>query len=60
MGHAHAGNEKKLFLAKKPQQKQIISFQNFFILSKYHMFRVSYESFSMLGDVFCQKSIISS
>ena len=36
-------------------KKQIISFQKVFILSKYHMFWLSYESFSILSHVFCQK-----
>ena len=31
-----------------------------FILSKYHMLLLSYESFSILSDVFFQKSFISS
>ena len=31
-----------------------------FILSKYHLFWLSYESFSILSDIFCQKSAISS
>ena len=29
-------------------------------LSKYHMFWLSYESFSILCDVFCHKSVIFS
>ena len=42
------------------QQQQIIGSQKL-ILSKYHMFWLSsYEFFSVLGDVFCQKSVISS
>ena len=47
---------KKFFWQK--WQNQIISFQKVFILSKYHnhMFWLSYESFSILSDVFCQKS----
>ena len=51
---------KKIFWQK--WQNQIISFQKVFILSKYHnhMFWLSYESFSILSDVFCQKSLISS
>ena len=49
---------KNNFLQK--QQKQIISFQKRFILSKYNMFWMSYESFSILSDVFCQKIVISS
>ena len=45
--------KKKIFLAEI--KKQIISFQKVFILSKYHMFWLNYESFSILSDVFCQK-----
>ena len=56
MGHSH--NEKQFFWQK--WQKQIISFQKHFILSKYYMFWLSYESFSILSaEVFCQ-SVISS
>ena len=55
MGHAQ--DEKNFFWQK--YQKQIISFQQIFILSKYHMFWLSYEIFSILSDVSCQKSVIS-
>ena len=55
MGQAQ--NKKLFFFQKK--QKQIISFQKFFILSKYQMFWLSYESFSILSDVFVKKSVIS-
>ena len=54
MGHAQ--NEKQFFFGRN----QIISFQKLFILSKYYMFWLSYEPFSILSDVFCQKYVISS
>ena len=44
----HAQNETNFFDKKK--QKQIISFHKLFILSKHHMFWLSFESFSILGD----------
>ena len=45
MGHTQNG--KHLF-----DRNQNISFQKL-ILSKYHMFSLSYESFSIFSDVFC-------
>ena len=55
MGHTQDGN--LLFLAEIT--KADYQPQKVFILSKY-MFWLSYESFSILSDVFCQKSVISS
>ena len=41
---------------KQNYLQQIICFQKIFILSKYHMFWLSYESFSILSNVFqCSK-----
>ena len=51
MGYAR--NENHFFRGRN--NKQIMSFQKLFIISKYHMFWLSYESFSMLGDVFLSK-----
>ena len=56
MGHAQ--NKKQFFFQK--QQKQILSFQNLFILTKYHLFWLSYECFSILRNAFLLKSAISS
>ena len=56
MGHAQ---NKKPFFSQK-QQKQILSFQNIFILTKYHVFWLSYECFSILCNTFLLKSAISS
>ena len=39
--------------------KQDYQFSETFHLSKYHMFWLSYESSSILSDVFCQKSVIT-
>ena len=39
---------------------EILSFQNLFILTKYHMFWLSYECFSILCNAFLLKSAISS
>ena len=56
MGHTQ--NEKKKFFSRNNKTRSS-AFRNF-ILSKYHMFWPSYQSFSILSYVFCQKSIISS
>ena len=42
------------WIKKKKKQKQLISFQKLLILSKY-MFSMSFESFSVLRDVFVKK-----
>ena len=42
------------------QQNQILSFQKLFLLTKYHMFWLSYECFSILCNAFLLKSAISS
>ena len=47
-----------IFFLQK-EQKQIISFQKLFILSKYNMFWLSYERFSILCDAVLRKSVIS-
>ena len=47
-----------IFFLQK-EQKQIISFQKLFILSKYNMFWLSYERFSIFCDVVLRKSVIS-
>ena len=43
MGHVQ--NERAIFFGRN--NEQIFSFQKLFILSKYHMFWLSYESFSI-------------
>ena len=55
MGHTQ--NKKQFFFTEITKQKQIINFQK---PSKYNMFWQSYEYFSILSDVFCQKSVIAS
>ena len=54
MGHAQ---NKKLF---QKLQNQILSFQTLFVLTKYHMFWLSYECFSILCKAFLLKITISS
>ena len=49
--------KEKIFQKK---QNQILSFQNLFILAKYHMFWLSHECFSILCIAFSLKSVISS
>ena len=49
--------KEKIFQKK---QNQILSFQNLFILAKYHMFWLSHECFSILCISFSLKSVISS
>ena len=53
----HAQNEKQLLLAEITGTDQQIKL---FILSKYHTLLLSYESFSILCDVFFQKRFIFS
>ena len=55
MGHAQEG---KLFLAEITKAYHQLSAS--FFLTKYRMFWLSYESFSILSDVSCQKIVISS
>ena len=51
---SHAQNKKQFF---QKQQNQILSFQNLFILTKYHMFWLSYECFSILCNAFLLSAI---
>ena len=55
IGHA----QNKNFCFQK-QQNQIISFQKLFILTKHHMFGLSYECFSISCFSILLKSVISS
>ena len=57
MGHTQ---NKKQFFFFRNNKSQILSFQNLFILTKYHMFWLSYECFSILCNAFLLKSAISS
>ena len=43
-----------------PRPKHVLSLQKIFILTKYHMFRLSYESFFILCKAFFLKRAISS
>ena len=56
MGYAQ--NKKQFFFSEitKPDPK----LSNLFILTKYHMFWLSYECFAILCDAFLLKSVISS
>ena len=60
MGHAQ--NKKTIFFAEitKPDHKLSKTYQNLSSLSKYCMFWLSYECFSILCDAFLRKSVISS
>ena len=58
IGFNQKTKKQKKFLQKK--QNQIINFQEKLILSKYHIFWLSYECFSILYDVFMLKRVISS
>ena len=51
MGHIQ--NEKQIFVQKQLINKS--SIQKLFILQKYHLFRVNYESFSNLCDGWSKK-----
>ena len=58
--HTNHAQNKKQFSFFKNKKKQILSFQNLFILIKYHMFWLSYQCFSILCNGFLLKSAISS
>ena len=59
MGSPWAMPKTKNFFFQK-LQNQILSFQNLFILTKYHMFWLSYECFLYCVMLFLLKSAISS
>ena len=53
----HTQNKKHFFGRNNKSRSSL--FRNIlYNLSKYHMFWLSYESFSILSDVFCQKSVM--
>ena len=56
MDHTHIGFA---FFGRNKKSRSS-AFRNFLFLSKYRMLWLNYKSFSVLSDVFCQKSVIYS